>query len=102
MALKYESGEVRLSGSNRPSTYETVFIPLRPGTWRMSQMAFSALSIFFVIIVPLQSYDEPNVSLIQTAPNVQLPLTGYRPALMPINTLASRLAFSFSASILKN
>jgi hypothetical protein len=30
MALKYESGEVLLSGQNRPSTYEAVFIPLRP------------------------------------------------------------------------
>jgi hypothetical protein len=30
MALKYESGEVPLSGQNRLSTYEAVFIPLRP------------------------------------------------------------------------
>jgi hypothetical protein len=38
-------------------------------------MAFSALSFFFVIIVPLQVNDEPNVSLIQTLNSVQLPLT---------------------------
>jgi hypothetical protein len=36
-------------------------------------MAFSALSFFFVIIVPLLSYDEPNGSLIQP-----LGLSGYR------------------------
>jgi hypothetical protein len=43
---------------------------------RMSRMAFSALSFCFFIIVPLQSYDEPNVSLIQTPGFVRLSLTG--------------------------
>ena len=43
---------------------------------RMSHMAFSALSFFFVIIVPLLSYDEPNVSLIQTTQLVRVLLTG--------------------------
>jgi hypothetical protein len=38
-------------------------------------MAFSALSFFLVIIVPLQSYDEPNVSLIQTTQLVRVSLT---------------------------
>jgi hypothetical protein len=38
-------------------------------------MAFSALSFFFVIIVPLLSYDEPNVSLIQNPSFVRLSLT---------------------------
>ena len=38
-------------------------------------MAFSALSFCFVIIVPLQGYDEPNVSLIQTPSLVRLLLT---------------------------
>ncbi len=44
---------------------------------RMSQMAFSALSFCFVIIVPLLSYDEPNVSLIQTPRFVRLSLMGH-------------------------
>jgi hypothetical protein len=39
-------------------------------------MAFSALSFFVVIIVPLLSYDEPNVSLIQTTQLVRVLLTG--------------------------
>jgi FkbM family methyltransferase len=39
-------------------------------------MAFSALSFFLVIIVPLQSYDEPNVSLIQINQLVRVLLTG--------------------------
>jgi hypothetical protein len=43
----------------------------------MSRMAFSALSFFFVIIVPLQGNDESNVSLIQTACLVRLPLTAH-------------------------
>jgi hypothetical protein len=38
-------------------------------------MAFSALSSYFVIIVPLVSNDEPNVPLIQTNRFVQLLLT---------------------------
>jgi transposase InsO family protein len=38
-------------------------------------MAFSALSFYFVIIVPLQGYDEPKVSLIQTPSLVRLLLT---------------------------
>jgi hypothetical protein len=38
-------------------------------------MAFSALSFFFVIIVPLQVDDELNVSLIQTPTLVRLLLT---------------------------
>jgi hypothetical protein len=38
-------------------------------------MAFSALSFLFVIIVPHQSYDEPNGSLIQTTQLVQVLLT---------------------------
>jgi len=42
----------------------------------MSRMAFSALSFFLVIIVPLLSYDEPKVSLIQTAQLVRVLLTG--------------------------
>jgi hypothetical protein len=40
-------------------------------------MAFSALSFFLVIIVPLLSYDEPKVSLIQTPRSVRLSLTGH-------------------------
>jgi len=44
----------------------------------MSRMALSALSFCFVIIVPLQSYDEPNVSLIQTTQLVRVSLTGNR------------------------
>jgi hypothetical protein len=43
----------------------------------MSRIAFSALSFFFVIIVPLAGNDESNVSLIQTACLVQLPLTAH-------------------------
>src|SRR5210317_186871 len=43
---------------------------------RMFRMAFSALSFFFVIIVPLLSYDEPKVSLIQTTQLVRVSLTG--------------------------
>ena len=43
---------------------------------RMPHMAFSALSVFLVIIVRLLSYDEPNVSLIQTAQLVRVLLTG--------------------------
>ena len=31
MALKYELGEVLLSGRDLPLTHEAVFIPLRPG-----------------------------------------------------------------------
>src|SRR5210317_551724 len=42
---------------------------------RMSRMAFLALSFFFVIIVPLLSYDELKHSLIQTPFFVQLSLT---------------------------
>jgi hypothetical protein len=42
----------------------------------MSRMALSALSFCFVSIVPLQSYDEPIVSLIQTPRFVRLSLTG--------------------------
>jgi hypothetical protein len=45
----------------------------------MSLIAFSALSFFFVIIVPLQGNDESNVSLIQTAYLVRLLLTGHKP-----------------------
>jgi len=41
---------------------------------RMSRIAFSAQSFFFVI-VPLQGNDESNVSLIQTACLVRLRLT---------------------------
>jgi len=41
----------------------------------MSRKAFSALSFFLVIIVPLLSYDEPKVSLIQTPRFVRLSLT---------------------------
>jgi hypothetical protein len=41
----------------------------------MSRIAFSVLAFFFVIIVPLQGNDESNVSLIQTALLVRLPLT---------------------------
>src|SRR6056300_495786 len=44
---------------------------------RMSRIAFSALSFFFVIIVPLQGNDESNVSLIQTAWLVRLLLTAH-------------------------
>jgi hypothetical protein len=43
----------------------------------MSRIAFSALSFFFVIIVPLQGNDESNVSLIQTTCLVRLLLTGH-------------------------
>ena len=40
MALKYEPGEVLLSGRDRKSIYEAVFIPLRPKSKiaRMSAM----------------------------------------------------------------
>jgi hypothetical protein len=44
---------------------------------RMSRIAFSALSFFFVIIVPLAGNDESNVSLTQTACSVRLLLTGH-------------------------
>jgi len=44
----------------------------------MSRIAFSALSFFFFIIVPLQGNDESNVSLIQTACLVRLVLTAHR------------------------
>jgi len=47
----------------------------------MSRMAILALSFCFVIIVPLLSYDELKVSLIQTTRIVQLPLTGNSPLL---------------------
>jgi hypothetical protein len=40
-------------------------------------MAFSALSFFFVIVVPLAGDDEPNISLIQTPQSVRLPLTAH-------------------------
>jgi hypothetical protein len=43
----------------------------------MSRIALSALSFFFVIIVPLQGNDESNVSLIQIAYLVRLLLTGH-------------------------
>jgi len=39
----------------------------------------SALSFLFVIIVPLRSYDEPKVSLIQTTQLVRVSLTGNNP-----------------------
>ena len=42
----------------------------------MSRIAFSALSFFFVIIVPLQGNDEVNVSLIQITRLVRLSSTG--------------------------
>jgi hypothetical protein len=48
----------------------------------MSLIAFSALSFFFVIIVPLQGNDESNVSLIQTAYLVRLLLTGHNKQLL--------------------
>jgi hypothetical protein len=38
-----------------------------------------ALSFCFVIIVPLLSYDEPKVSLIQTTLSVRLSLTANTP-----------------------
>ncbi len=43
----------------------------------MSRIAFSALSFFLVIIVPLAGNDEPKVSLIQTPGLVRLLLTAH-------------------------
>jgi len=48
-------------------------------------MAFSALSFCFVIIVPLQGYDEPNVSLIQTPSLVRLLLTVHNTLIVVFN-----------------
>jgi hypothetical protein len=45
----------------------------------MSRIAFSALSFFFVITVPLQGNEESNDSLIQTACLVRLTLTANQP-----------------------
>jgi len=43
----------------------------------MSRIAFSALSFFFVIIVPLTGNDESIVPLFQTPGLVRLPLTAH-------------------------
>jgi hypothetical protein len=51
----------------------------------MFRIAFEALSFLFFIIVPLLSYDEPNVSLIQTARFVRLSLTGHNTATVLIS-----------------
>jgi hypothetical protein len=60
----------------------------------MSRIAFSALSFFLVIIVPLQGNDEPNVSLIQTACLVRLLLTAHT-----LNKSTSITPFSLLPSI---
>src|SRR5210317_993838 len=69
-----------LDSPRRPSSSILIFSSAeyrRRVARRMSRIAFSALSFFFVIIVPLQGNDESNVSLIQTACLVRLPLTAH-------------------------
>ena len=48
-----------------------------PDTPRKWEYVDELLSFLFVIIVPLLSYDEPNVSLIQNPRFVRLSLTGH-------------------------
>jgi hypothetical protein len=67
-----------LDSPRRPSSTIRIFSSAeyrRRVARRMSRIALSALSFFFVIIVPLQGNDESNVSLIQIAYLVRLLLT---------------------------
>src|SRR5210317_541894 len=69
-----------LDSPRRPSSTIRIFSSAeyrRRVARRMSRIAFSALSFFFVIIVPLAGNDESNVSLIQTAYLVRLLLTAH-------------------------
>ncbi len=73
--------ELSLDSPRRPSSTILIFSSAeyrRRVARRMSRMAFSALSFFFVIIVPLTSNDEPKVALIQTPNLVLLSLTVHR------------------------
>ena len=68
-----------LDSPRRPSSTMRIFSSAeycRRVARRMSRMAFSVLSFFLVIIVPLWSDDEPKVSLIQTPQLVRVSLTG--------------------------